>query len=416
MILVYEILVIVFTLLLFFFSLSEIAVISVNRAAVSAMKERKVPGAKAAFRILKRADRTMGMILIGSNISSISATAFITFIAMESFRLDNTRLAIITAVQTAVFLVFCEALPKIIARFKSETVILWVAYPLNLFLIVFAPLVTASLSVAGRIRSLLNIDSGTDQAQKAKDEIDSLFRLGSSEGVFEETHSHFVNEILSLHKITVEEAMTPTIGIISIEISRPVHELLSVMQKTRFSRIPVYRDRVDNIIGYVHYRDIIELGNKKLHTIEEIMRDAVYVPTTKTVYSLYRDMITKRNHIVFVVTEHGAVAGVVTREDIAEEIVGEIQTRDHPREELINQLPGGRYSISGKLDVDYFARMFKLRIDKKGFETVAGLVSFLFGYIPSVDEKISYQGLLISVEKGSSRAVQRVCVTRRTRR
>lgn len=416
MILVYEILIAVSVVLLFFFSLSEIAVISANRATVSAWKDRRVFGAGSAMRILEKAERTMSMILIGSNIATISSTAFITFVAVESFRLGVKDMAILTAVQTVLFLVFCEALPKIVARFKSDVVILAVAYPLHLFLFLFSPLVSVALGFARKARGALDIADDADASQKAKDEIDSLFRLGSSEGIIEETHSRFVNEILSLHRITVVEAMTPTIDIVSIEIERPVSELLTMIQKTRFSRIPVYRDRVDNIIGFVHYRDIIELGTKKLHSIEEIMRPAVYVPSTKTVYSLYRDMIEAKNHIVFVVTERGAVEGVVTREDIAEEIVGEIQTRDHPREDLVAPLPGGKFSVSGSLDVDYFARAFKIRIEKKGFETVSGFVSFLFGYIPKEGEKAEYQGLVIEVEKGTPRAVERVEVTRRTRR
>ena len=416
MILLYEILTAVSVVLLFFFSLSEIAVISANRATISAWKERRVFGAKAAFRILEKAERTMSMILIGSNISTISSTAFITFVAVESFRLGARDMALLTAVQTVLFLAFCEALPKIVARFKADSVILLVAYPLHFFLLLFSPLVSVALSFARRSRAVFAVSPESDASQKAKDEIDSLFRLGSSEGIIEETHSRFVNEILSLHRITVVEAMTPTIDIVSIELSSSVNALLTLMQKTRFSRIPVYKERVDNIIGYVHYRDIIELGSKKLHSIEQVMRSAVYVPSTKTVYSLYRDMIETKNHIVFVVTERGAVEGVVTREDIAEEIVGEIQTRDHPREDLVTQVSSGRFLVSGSLDVDYFARVFKLRVDKKGFETVSGFVSFLFGYIPSEGESVEFQGLTIKVAEGTPRAVERVEVTRRARR
>jgi len=416
MILLYEILVAVFTVMLFFFSLSEIAVISANRASVLAMKEQRVFASGAASRILEKADRTMSMILIGSNISSISATAFITFLATESLRLNNTRLILVTAAQTGIFLLFCEALPKLVARVKADYVLLVVAYPLNLFLFLFSPLISVALYFTGKIKSVLDIRGDDDPSQNAKDEIDALFRLGSSEGVIEESHSQFVNEILSLHRMTVAEAMTPTIDIVSIEINRPVSELLTMIQQTRFSRIPVYHDRVDNITGYVHYRDIIEMGNKKIHSIEDIIRPAHYVHMTKTVYALYKEMIAAKNHIVFVVTEQGAVAGVVTREDIAEEIVGEIQTRDHPKEDLVSVIPGGRYIISGALDIDYFARLLKIRIDKKGFETVSGFVSYLFGYIPEVDEKIEYQGYIIGIEKGTSRSIQRVTVTRRTKK
>ncbi|MGL4368291.1 MAG: transporter associated domain-containing protein, partial [Spirochaetota bacterium] len=202
----------------------------------------------------------------------------------------------------------------------------------------------------------------------------------------------------------------------SIEVDAPVAELFSLIEKTHFSRIPVYRERVDNIIGYVYYRDIIEEEGKKIECISDIMRKPVYVPMTKTLYSLYTEMQKKKNHIVFVVTEHGAVAGVVTREDIAEEIVGEIQTRDHPREDLVTVISDNRYLVDGTTDVDFFARMFRIKIEKKGFETVGGMVCYLFGYIPEEQEKIDFEGLTLSVDSATERAVVRIMVTRTSRR
>jgi putative hemolysin len=411
------ILIFVFTSLVFFFSLAEIAVVSAQRSVILAKKEKGSVFASAALSLIDRADDVLGLLMLGSNISSISATAFITLVATKAYHMNERELLLVTAVQTVVFLLACEAFPKIVSRFFADSVILIVAVPLRFLLASTYPIVRSSLLLSNVIKKKYSESSSTSTASdRARDEIDALVRLGTRSGVIDKTRETYISEILSLHKITVIEALTPTINITSVESETSAEDVALLISKSRFSRIPVYEKRVDNIIGYVYYRDIIEFDSLSQKSAVDIMRKAVYVPLTKSLYSLYRQMQSTKNHIVFAVNEFGAVVGMVTREDIAEEIVGEIQTRDHHRDDLVKKVEGGVHRISGSLDIDIFARIFSIEIKKKGFETVSGFVSFLAGEIPSEGSTYEYHGIVISVEKSDSRMVYEIIVKKRNSR
>jgi len=392
-------------ILMVFFSLSESASISVNKALLSRSVEKRRFGAVRAMFLVSKQDETMSSILIGSNIASISATAYLTAFATKTLYFGEKELFALTIVQTIFFLIFCEALPKLASRFNAERTMRLVSYPLWFFTVLIYPLVKGSLLFSGLVKR------GVPEQNTvlARDEIDALIKLGSSTGVIDKTHQTYVDEIMSLHKITVIEAMTPTINIIAVECSAPVSTLIETIAKYKFSRIPVYNKRVDDIIGYVYYRDILE-HEGEIESIRSIMRKAVYVPLTKSLYVLYREMQNSKNYIVFAVNEFGAVVGMVSREDIAEEIVGEIQTRDHSRVDLVLCLEDGSCSIAGVLDVDIFARKFDIEIEKKGFETVGGFVCYLAGKIPDEGSFFNYQKISMTVESSNDKTVKRIRV------
>jgi putative hemolysin len=411
----YEIFILFFILSLIFFSLAETAVVSASRAAILAKKERGNIFASPALWVIDRAEDILGLVMIGSNASSISATAFITLVATRTYKLHDSEIMLVGAVQTVVFLIVCEAIPKIISRFNAEKIILMLSIPLRVMLTALYPVVKSALLVSVFIKKKY-AESQLSETERQRDELDALMRLGSYSGLIDEKGKTYISEILSLHKITVIEALTPTINIISVEAQTSGEELAAVIAKSRFSRIPVFEKRVDNIIGYVYYRDILERDSIKNITAGDVMRKAEYVPLTKSLYSLYRKMQTSKNHIVFAVNEFGAVVGMVSREDIAEEIVGEIQTRDHHREGLIQSKEGGIHRISGSLDIDIFARIFDMIIEKKGFETVSGFISFIAGKIPDEDSQYEYQGYVISVKKADQRMVYEIDVRRKMTR
>jgi CBS domain containing-hemolysin-like protein len=412
---VLSVLIFVFTFLIFFFSLAEIAVVSAQRSVILAKKEKGNIFASAALSLIDRADEVLGLIMLGSNISSISATAFITVIATRAYHLHEGDLLIVTGVQTVIFLLACEAFPKIISRFFADSVVLIVAFPLRVLLTMTYPVVKSSLFLSEIIKKKFS-GSGSTAAERARDEIDALVRLGTRSGVIDKTRETYISEILSLHKITVIEALTPTINITSVEAETSAEDIARLISKSRFSRIPVYEKRVDNIVGYVYYRDVIELSTLSQKTAADLMTKAEYVPLTKSLYSLYRQMQTTNNYIVFAVNEFGAVVGMVTREDIAEEIVGEIQTRDHHRDDLIKKIEGGVHRISGSLDIDILARIFSIEIKKKGFETVSGFVSYLAGEIPREGSVYEYQGIVITVGKADSKMVYEILVKKKNSR
>lgn len=403
---IYEIVIFIFIVLSAFFSGTETALVSANKLKLNSLMERGSTRARRALALLDHIEDALGTTLIGNNIANIAATAFITFIAARAFLLKETGIIIVTFIQATIFLLLCEIMPKIIARSKSESYLMTFSVPVSFFMMVLKPGVKLSLMFSTALKNRLNFKSSDYSITQSKDEIDMLFKLGKKEGVIDKEHHDLVLEILSFHDVTANEVMIPTIDIISIEKKESVKKLARLIDKTRFSRIPVYEDRVDNIIGYVGYRNL--LRRKKELSIESMLKKPYYVPETKKIYELFNEMLEKKIHLVFVVNEFGAVEGMLTPEDIAEEIVGEIQTQDHPDENLITKINKNKYLLSGGLDIDFFQRRFSVAIEKRGFETIAGFVTYKLGRIPSKGEELVFEGATYIVEEATEKSVEKI--------
>lgn len=407
----YLFLIFVMMLLSFFFSGSETAILTSRRFELEALSDAGNRNAARSLQVLDNVEDAVSMILIGNNIVNIASAAFITYIATSAFLLDEPGLLAVTAVQTVLFLILCEVTPKVVARARAETFLMVCSYPLLALMAVMKPAVKVALLFSGALKSLLGITAPERRGVRSREEIDILFRMGKEEGVIDEEHHVYVSEILSFKGITAREIMTPTIDIVSVELDQGVKELTDVIVKNRFSRVPVYEKRVDNIVGYVFYREILKNRNAK--KIADVMNRAYYVPATKRIVEIYAEMVENLIPMVFVVNEHGGVIGMVTHEDIAEEVVGEIQTRDQSEEELLTELGRNRYAVSGRMDIEFFMKRFKLAIEKKGFETLAGFVAYRMGKIPRKGDRFHYDRYTFIIDEATERSVEKVIVQKR---
>jgi len=404
----YIILIGIMIFLSFFFSGTETALLTSNRFYLESLSKTGNRRARLSLSIIDNIEDTMGMILIGNNIVNVSAAAFITYIATTAFMLDELTLLIVTAVQTILFLVICEVTPKIMARARAEAFLMFFSYPVKILIVVMKPAVRFSLLFSGALKQLLGITESDRRSIRSREEINILFKIGEEEGVITEEHHEYVAEILSFRGMTAREIMTPTIDIVSVETGASMKELADIIVRTRFSRIPVFSGRVDNLVGYVFYRDILKRRNAR--KIPDIMNGAIYVPATKRIVDLYADMVEHLIPLVFVVDEHGAVVGMVTHEDIAEEVVGEIQTRDQSEEELVTELGRGKFLLSGKMDIEYFMRSFNMHIDKKGFETLAGFIEYRLGRIPKKGDRFDHEKYTFIIDEVTERSVEKIIV------
>ncbi|MBP7738817.1 MAG: HlyC/CorC family transporter [Spirochaetes bacterium] len=404
----YIVLIGVMMFLSFFFSGTETALLTSNRFYLESLSKTGNRRARLSLSIIDRIEDAMGMILIGNNVVNISAAAFITYIATTAFMLDELALLIVTAVQTMFFLVICEVTPKVMARARADAFLMFFSYPIMILIVIMRPAVRFSLLFSRALKRLLGIAESDRRSVRSREEIDILFKIGEEEGIINEEHHEYVAEILSFRGMTAREIMTPTIDIVSIDTGASMKELADLIVRTRFSRIPVHGGRVDNLVGYVFYRDILKRRNAR--KIPDIMNRAIYVPATKRIVDLYAEMVEHLIPLVFVVDEHGAVVGMVTHEDIAEEVVGEIQTRDQSEEELITELGRGKFLLSGKMDIEYFMRSFNIHIDKRGFETLAGFVEYRLGRIPKKGDRLDHDRYTFIIDDATERSVEKIVV------
>lgn len=386
----------------------EIALISANSIVLKGLAEKGSHNAKKALTIIDRREEVVSMLLIGNNIVSVASATFITYVVTKSFILDDQGLMILTAIQTIIFLIVCELTPKVIARTKSEFILSRLSYFILFFLFILKPLVIFSLFFTNRLKKRFKLQKNNYAIIGSRDEVSTLFNIGKHEGILENDHHLFIDEILGLHKTTALEVMIPIVDVVAVDIDENIKVLSKTIEKFRFSRIPVYSERIDNIIGYVYYKDLLF---KKVGAIKEILRKPYFVPETKNIYDLFSEMQAKEIPMVFVVNEFGGVEGIITMEDIAEEIVGEIQTQDHPVEMLIEQYTVNTFLLAGSVDLGYIERKFPLTFEKKGFETLAGFVNHKLGKIAQKNDTLSYQGYTFTVKEATPRSIEKILLT-----
>jgi len=402
---IYQLTIVFFALGSAFFSCIETAIISSRRISIETLSKKGDKRAIRSLGILDDLEDAIGMVLIGNNISNIAATAFITYVITKIYSYNDTQLLLVTVIQTMFFLLFCEIGPKIVSKGNSEYFLMFFSLPIAFLMKFFRPLIRLALFFSEAITGIFNIKAGEISPIKSRDDIATFISIGRKEGIIDEEKNLYLSEILSFKNAHAYEIMIPAVDIISVDVNDSYKNIIAVIEKTRFSRLPVYRTKEDNFIGYVYYRDLLKKNSGK---IEDIIIEPAFIPETKNVFEIYNKMQKERIPLLFVIDEYGNTSGMLTFEDIAEEIVGEIQTDDHPSEKIITKINEKRYLLSGRLDIDYFQRYFNIEINKKHFETLAGFIMSLSGDIPAKGNHIRFKEYEFIIEETGLRTIDKV--------
>ena len=300
-----QIIILIFILFSAFFSATETALVSSNVLYIQNLINKGNKRAEDILFLIENPDKALTMLLIGNNIANIGATAFITFFASRALLIHDSKLFIVTIVQTIFFLIFCELFPKIYSRSKPEKILFFNYWLIKIFNILFMPLISLIIFITDFVKKIININDAQLLPISSRDEIDTLFRAVEKEGIIDSQHYIYFNEILSFKDVRANEVMTPLIDIISIENNQSIKLCITLIEKTRFSRIPVFEERVDNIVGYIYYQDILK--NISVKILEQIMLPPYFVPSTKKIYDFVKEMEANNVSMVFVVNEYGAV-------------------------------------------------------------------------------------------------------------
>lgn len=388
-----------------FFSATETAILSARRLSIETMGNRGHKAARRSIYILDNLEEAIGMVLIGNNIVNISSAAFITYILTMAYNLNDTLLIAATVLQTIFFLFVCEIVPKLFSKSKAESFLMFFSLPVIFFMKILGPLSKVSLYFTEYLKHSFNIDSSQTGFLNTREDIATFFSIGHKEGIIDSDNRSYISEFLSFRDSQAYEIMIPFSDLLSIESGSTVRELVSLIEKSKFSRIPVYENKKENITGYVYYRDILK-GN--FERISDILHKPVFIPETRNILDIYNDMSRRKIPMVFVVNEYGETTGFITFEDIAEEIVGDIDTSDHPAEDSIVMITERKYLLSGRLDIDYFIRYFGIDIRKRHFETLAGFLMSINGIIPEKGDHIQYDGYEFIIDETGSRTIDKV--------
>ena len=272
-------------------------------------------------------------------------------------------------------------------------------------------------ALLGFLQSLAQLGEKHEAAQEPstqQENIEALITAGTEEGIIEEEDRRLIQSVVAFGSKTVREVMTPRPSMVTVSADATLEDLRELVINEQFSRIPVYEESIDQIIGFIHVRDMFELDEdeREQHTIRELVRPIRFVPETKAVNDLLREMQQDGNHIAIVVDEYGNTAGLVTMEDMVEEIVGEIRDEHEPGLDILIDSDGG-YVVSGSFDVDHLHDLVEFRKpDDAESTTVGGLVTEWLGYVPEAGESIEREGVRIEVLAANELRVDQVRISK----
>lgn len=327
----------VIVILLFFsafFSASETALTSITNARIHILRKKHRPGAKSLRRLRRHPGKMLTTILIGNNIANISASALFTVVVMEQFRsytaLNLSYLtAIVSGVMTIIVLVFCEVTPKNIALSKTDVMALISAPVIYLLSIVLTPFINAFNLLSTFIVKLLKGRSLGKGSLITEEEVIALIDVGEEQGVFEEEETQMLKDVIEFGEKTVKDAMTPLKKVISVDISDELGEVISLIEQRPHSRIPVFKDFRSNIVGLMYAKDLLLIISDQNREVQvkkypQLLRKPFFVDQDENLSDILTMMRTHRAHLAIVRDENKTACGIITIEDILEEIVGEI--------------------------------------------------------------------------------------------
>lgn len=387
-----------------FFSGSETALTAASRGKLRSRADKGSKGAEQALKITEDNERLIGSVLLGNNLVNILATSLATALLTRLF--GESGVAMATLVMTLLVLIFAEVLPKTYAITNAETAAASVARPISAVVFIFAPVVTAIRLIVRGVLRVFGVRIDPDGlVLSVHEEIQGALQLGHSEGFVEKEDRDRILGALDLGDRTVEEIMLHRSGIAMLDADLPIADLIDQCLKSPHTRLPLYRGDQENIIGVIHAKELLRAmyaregeGQMSELDIKEVAKEPYFVPETTTLDEQMRQFLRRNTHFALVVDEYGALEGLITLEDILEEIVGEITDEfDLDEEHPLKTTDSGDVIVDGAMTIRDFNRATDWSLPDEEANTLAGLVIHEAQAIPTVGQVFSFHGYRFEV-------------------
>ncbi|MEK5443952.1 MULTISPECIES: hemolysin family protein [unclassified Fredinandcohnia] len=402
------ILLLILIMLSAFFSASETAYSSVNRIRLKNYVDEKRRGSKKAFFITENFDNALSTILVGNNIVNIAAASIASKVATDLFG-GNTGLVISTFVMTLLILIFGEVLPKSFAKENAESFSLRVSGILFTLMKILTP-ITYLFGLLKALAAKL-IKSNNETPSFTEEEIKVMVDLSEEEGVIDNKEKELVHRSLDFNDILVGEILTPRIDMIAVEVNDSIENIRDMFLEERFSRVPVYEDNIDNIIGILSEREFLSLlVQQKNINIRSIIRKPFFVVESMKISTLLPELQKSKTHLAIVVDEFGGTSGLITLEDIIEEIVGEIWDEHDEKIKYFTQIDENTYEINADMPLDDFSDIIGIEEPESSHYSVGGWIFESFEKIPVVGDTFDYLHLTIKVTEVENRRIRKAFV------
>ncbi|MGL4358520.1 hemolysin family protein [Cetobacterium sp.] len=400
------IILVVLILLSGFFSASETALTSFKTTDLEDVEKSNKKTAHLLKKWLKSPNEILTGMLLGNNIVNILGSSIATALAINIMGNSPRSLAIVTGVMTVLILIFGEITPKIMAKNNARYFSKVVIGPIYYFGVLMKPLVKILMWTSILIGRILGVEVKTENIMFTEEDLISFVNVGEAEGIIEEEEKEMIHSIVGLGETSAKEIMTPRTSMFAVEGNKTLDDIWDEMIDAGFSRIPVYEETIDNIIGVLYTKDVLNYlkANSTNTQVKELVREAYYVPETKSIIEILQEFKSKKVHIALVLDEYGGIGGVLTIEDLLEEIVGEIRDEfDHEEEETIKEIDDNRYEVDAMLDIETINKNLSIELPiSEDYESLGGLLMSELGKIPSIGDVVEFEDVklvVIQVEK-----------------
>lgn len=395
----------IFLVLSAFFSASEVAFISLNEAKVETMVKRKLPRAKKIKKMMKNPRRLLVTILIGNNIVNIASASFATVIATDLF--DSGAIGIATGVMTLLVLIFGEIIPKSYAGSHYKKFAIFSSPFLQFLQLVLFPFVIT-------FEWLTNLFAGKEtQDRVSEEELRAMAIAGAKQGAIEKDERAMLERLFEFNDITAEDIMTPRVQMIALEKDATMKEAIAFVEQHPHTRFPVIGESTDDVVGFVHARDILIASNKKKKTLKSILHPILRIPKQIKLDDLLREFQKANVHIGLVLDEYGGTLGLITLEDVLEELVGEIVDEHDVEDNIIKRVDKNTVIVAGDENIRDINDYLNCAIPGDPFDTIAEIILDKTGKVPRKNTEVELGNVIATILLVKNRVISKVKVEKK---
>ncbi len=393
-----------------FFSCAETACTAVNSLKLRGLVKRKVKHAALLQSILDNPRKLLTSLLLGNSFGNVAASALATSFFLNLFNHIGhpnfiLEISSVTVVITACILIIGEIIPKMIALRNPHKTALILALYIHYILILLSPFVTLLNFITHGLSRRLGISARAENGVTTED-IKTLVQVGEEEGVIDTVEKQMIHSIFEFSETIVREIMTPRPDATCIDSSSTVSEAIALVQEHGHSRIPVYEDNFDNMVGILFAKDLLNVGSTAT-VVRKYMREPVFIPESQNIVDLLHQMKKSKCHLAVVVDEYGGFSGLVTMEDIIEEIIGDIQDEyDGDEAPEFTEISKNHYLVDARMNIDDLSEKLNIEFSmEEDYDTIGGFVLSLMGKLPSKGELVAFENLKIKVKEVSKKRI-----------
>ncbi|EGT4778166.1 HlyC/CorC family transporter [Clostridioides difficile] len=391
-----------------FFSASETALMSLSKIRIRYMQDEGVKGAKLVSSLIENPNKLLSSILVGNNVVNIAATSISTslFIGL----MGEKGVALATAVMTVLVLIFGEITPKTIAANNSEKVSLLVSKPIKAIIFILRPIVWIFNIITNIIFKLFGITNKGAKSFITEEELKTMVNVSHEEGVLEMEEREIINNVFEFGDMQAKNAMVQRIDMVAIDMEDSYDEIIQVFKTEKLSRMPVYEETIDDIVGILNIKDIIFLSDEEIESfdIKKYMREPFFTYEFKKITQLLEEMKLEKSQMAIVVDEYGGTSGLLTIEDLVEVIVGDIEDEYDEEEDEIQVIKEDEYIVDGSTKIGDVNELIGVNLESEEFDSIGGFIIGHLSRLPEENEVIEVDNIRFCIESIEKNRIKKI--------